>query len=435
MSEIYQKAYVTICASSAASDQKGFLSPRPEHCHRIKQVRPGQMDFWNTSKKIWMRQAINHFYDPSTDHLSTRAWAYQERLMSSRVLSYRADEVVWECRQACWHECGRSDNLRGYAANFQAADRGAFINALIGPLHHTFVNQFDYWHWIVIPEYTRRFLTYELDRLPALAALAEVFRSRTTQKYLAGLWDLSLLPGMTWRCVSFANGPTSMGRAPKRYRAPTWTWASVEGPIGYNNSVVGRKVQDVRSLAVISRANCKLSNERIATSSVIAGSATLSGPVLPATFLMEPDYDENKQFRGVTYSITFESPINSGDFPPPDFGLDQTFYPDAQLCSIKGRTSKFTRCKTDHNHAHAKIKGPVQCLLLYCYYEALAKDAHLHGPFMAMLGLVLSARKDNSYERIGLLEVYDRSSPRIDHSSPEHPWLKNLARGQEVTIV
>ena len=117
MEEIYRKAYLTIAASASPDNSTGLLTSRAFSSLNSP---------WGPTnpKYISIKSKIKHHSTPETDPLSTRAWAYQERLMASRILSYRPEEFVWECRQACWHECGLSADCSGYGAYLSTADRG-----------------------------------------------------------------------------------------------------------------------------------------------------------------------------------------------------------------------------------------------------------------------------------------------------------------------
>ncbi|OIW26971.1 hypothetical protein CONLIGDRAFT_635186 [Coniochaeta ligniaria NRRL 30616] len=72
-------------------------------------------------------------------------------------------------------------------------------------------------------------MTSGLDKLVAIAAVAETFQrlipiqERRRWRYLAGLWEQTLLRDLVW-------SPEHSGVLPARppYRAPSWSWASVD---------------------------------------------------------------------------------------------------------------------------------------------------------------------------------------------------------------
>jgi len=80
--------------------------------------------------------------------------------------------------------------------------------------------------WFKIVEtYTVRSLTFEKDRLPAIAGIAKVVGSLTGYSYKAGLWDEDLIRGLAWSVRSFING-LEVSRS-SDYVAPSWSWASI----------------------------------------------------------------------------------------------------------------------------------------------------------------------------------------------------------------
>jgi hypothetical protein len=57
--------------------------------------------------------------------------------------------------------------------------------------------------------------------------LQNVFRSRHKDEYLAGLWRKHLPSQLLWKIPSdHQTGPLVLA---KTYRAPSWSWASVDG--------------------------------------------------------------------------------------------------------------------------------------------------------------------------------------------------------------
>ncbi|KAK3381804.1 heterokaryon incompatibility protein-domain-containing protein [Podospora didyma] len=89
--------------------------------------------------------------------------------------------------------------------------------------HHS-----DIWAYIV-RRYTKLDLIFPSDKLPTIAAIAEDYsRSYRVTDYLAGMWKENFLHQCIWRRASKDEQRT---RRPAMYRAPSWTWASLDGPI------------------------------------------------------------------------------------------------------------------------------------------------------------------------------------------------------------
>ena len=83
------------------------------------------------------------------------------------------------------------------------------------------------WHR-VIEQYSSLSLTKQTDRLPALSGLA-IRSSPVLGEYLAGLWKHSLVSDLLWRINKLEHDIVR----PTEYIAPSWSWASVNGPVSF----------------------------------------------------------------------------------------------------------------------------------------------------------------------------------------------------------
>lgn len=105
---------------------------------------------------------------------------------------------------------------------------------------------YDEWYQAV-SAYTNRELTRPIDKLPALAGASSRFNVFLNDGYAAGIWGGDLPQGLLWSRRAFeavkldpsaarrpgvgGRGETS-GEANKGWRgAPSWSWASVDGPV------------------------------------------------------------------------------------------------------------------------------------------------------------------------------------------------------------
>lgn len=180
--------------------------------------------------------------------LFTRAWFLQERLMSPRILHFGAMELYWECDRGMVCEClAHNINRHDLVTRKQQTTACRLYSSLtrfsstenkLEPLQTAIedptqtsktasTSELDTWQKL-IEEYSRLLLTRETDRLPALSGIANTL----WKYYLAGIWT-SHLP----RCFYWTTDTTCnvFVRRPFEYRAPSFSWASIEGPINYYN--------------------------------------------------------------------------------------------------------------------------------------------------------------------------------------------------------
>jgi len=108
-----------------------------------------------------VRETFNHF-EALEEPLYSRAWTFQERLVSRSLLFYTSAEMVWECKNQHWCECGhpaaRTQDLpRRGPLDFYDTSNNAEDDVLL-----------EYWRQDIVEYYTGTKLTFGKDRLPAL---------------------------------------------------------------------------------------------------------------------------------------------------------------------------------------------------------------------------------------------------------------------------
>ena len=80
----------------------------------------------------------------------------------------------------------------------------------------------DEWH-VLIKRYMMRKTTRPSDRLAAIAGIAEKFRQKMSDnRYLCGLWLCDVVSSLAWKL-------DNVGVLNEASKAPSWSWASIEG--------------------------------------------------------------------------------------------------------------------------------------------------------------------------------------------------------------
>ena len=169
--------------------------------------------------------------DPLADEpLGQRAWAVQERILAPRSLYFTARKVYFLCCEDVTSDTDpysflEYNELVKFIVNTWAINGPALATS-------AFDLQLCSGKWLkVVEQYTHAQLSRESDKLVAIAGLAE-YMQRTwlgpTITYLAGLWSFELIDHLMWRRKLLLERPNA-------YRAPTWSWASVEGEVWWCN--------------------------------------------------------------------------------------------------------------------------------------------------------------------------------------------------------
>ena len=221
MCRYFESAYVTISAASSPDGSVPFLMERDAKW-RAQKFELICKD--GTSIDVFARQDFgssiaNHVEDPGP--LSSRAWVWQETLLSSRVLHYTMSELIWVCKSSMCAEDG-------------IIPRGIYFLSLPQQLKRCENEPEPYngWHNL-ISTYSSKKLTYESDRLPALSGVATKVQSLSQSEYLAGLWLNNLPLDLCWMVDYQLSDDLSTPAQliPAQYIAPSWAWSSVRGAI------------------------------------------------------------------------------------------------------------------------------------------------------------------------------------------------------------
>jgi hypothetical protein len=128
----------------------------------------------------------------------------------------------------------------------------------------------------MITQFTDCHLTYETDRLPAISGLARRMKPIFNCRYLAGLWELYLVPQLLWASYS-----SSKSKRTATYQAPTWSWASRIGKVvcKFSGNLPDQCIT-VRSVEVRTKDNHEMSQ-------VIYGCLRLTGTLIPSSLQLK----------------------------------------------------------------------------------------------------------------------------------------------------
>lgn len=158
---------------------------------------------------IYARKAIDHEITTScrtkphrhseenisvTFPLLSGAWGFQERLLATRAVHFTPSELVWQCQEARWCECGAVESAYYTSENNMLA---AFQECLLSN-ERTEATVRRMWREIV-KSYWRRRLTRGDDKLPALSGVARLLANATGDEYVAGLWKSMMPFDLLWR--------------------------------------------------------------------------------------------------------------------------------------------------------------------------------------------------------------------------------------------
>lgn len=208
MMDVYSGSVLTIAASDSRDSTGGCLpdasplerSPRNYGTTSIFPIKRRGTPEEMTAR---LQKSLPHMVQRG-NHLNTRGWTFQERILSSRIVHCMDVEMHWECRRSYKTQAGHEDVAS--PADISKSRRWA--------------------GWVV--DYSDRLFTYPSDRPAALYGAVRRHERMTGHKPLLGLWDATLARDLLWMRMGKRRTPPLDGM-------PSWTWLGCDTWIVPNN--------------------------------------------------------------------------------------------------------------------------------------------------------------------------------------------------------
>jgi hypothetical protein len=235
METVYANSHLNIAATAANNSQEGLFRPR------------NKGKFWPTEVVIMVKGASRQYlaYDPDVANsqleampLNRRAWVLQERFLSPRVLHFAETQLFWECHggESCEMFPRSIPPGEWPKTNHKSLDPRAFLERakrLHWPMDKVLSNSiYPYQIWAdTVSRYTQCGITKSEDKLVAISGIAKYISHLIDDEYLAGIWRSTIPKALLWYISTYHPAKEVPPFRPTPYRAPSWSWASVEGQI------------------------------------------------------------------------------------------------------------------------------------------------------------------------------------------------------------
>lgn len=410
MQDVYANAYLTIGVAVAASDKEGFLGPRTSCPTPLDFHFPGSQ-LQTQVAKLEVRQAIKHNRGHPLYH---RGWVLQERLLSKRIVFFEREELVWDCRNRRTCECLGLDN---YENESWGTERPISLAYRYSQRSHA--DLYGWWKYYVLEEYAKLALTFSKDRLPALSGLASKVARQTGDTYLAGLWQQDLLLGLLWSSQAPLNSPSPRAISPWEvdyskpslasliYRAPTWSWASIDGRISHSvRPDPGEEPLLLKHMNVLD-VRC-ITSGRDPTGAVADGHLKISCPVIKARININ-----NRPYRDkeAVYRLSFSCDrvrLRSDQYETP-----HCFTLDVPLVAIEHTNDSGLIEKTVwRSNPSQEVKDLVDNVIVRIAFITthLIPTDNRYNRYSLVLGP--SRRVPGAYERVGFWGYYNEMDAR-----------------------
>ncbi|KAK7433053.1 hypothetical protein QQZ08_000526 [Neonectria magnoliae] len=196
MADVYRDAYLVLGAATGVSDASGFLRPRKVQ-DTVKFESNLYLQLLPPPSRRWTLYDRNALDPLAAEPLSRRAWCLQERYLPRRSLQYGSHQMFWEC------ECIR------------ASEDGDVV-----------ARKDDYLKSLSDSGTAEESVFHRVDRDPG----SESENAKWMNWYqMSGKRNCSEHSRLTW-CRKAPD--QTFGRSDE-YVAPSWSWASVQGPVQF----------------------------------------------------------------------------------------------------------------------------------------------------------------------------------------------------------
>jgi hypothetical protein len=219
--------------------------------------------------------------------------------------------MSWTCPSADWYENEKNDGCQEDVN----ADKDWWLlrDTRISNSRRSFIwspqcLEFNSELWRdIVKEYTSRELSDPKDRLLAISGIATALGDISKDSYLAGLWLNDFPTALLWEIAS------PFDPKPPNYRAPSWSWASVDGLMAFPIDLDMDPDLKLHSYFVT------LAEASAPYGAVKAGYIEIMGRMRPARWnsnrrtLVDIDAENSVDFE----AITCTKPDNAEEIPEP----------------------------------------------------------------------------------------------------------------------
>ncbi|QGI71142.1 hypothetical protein CEK26_003479 [Fusarium fujikuroi] len=244
MLSIYANSYLTVAASKSKDQSEGLFSKTNPREYKTFEYTSGDISgqVMAFNLPIDNESGTSSYVSLPDEPLSDRAWALQERVLPCRTLLYTKQQMFFECSEGFRGEDGtvldwRFVNVHDMPDGLEGGKEAEDQEEEDDPK----ASLYQSWYsllWIYGP----RKLTEASDKLPAISGLAGIFAQRLNDEYVVGLWRSRLLEGLLWQSLEC--------RRVSEYRAPSWSWASMDGIPGLGVSAPYEEVARVLDVKI-----------------------------------------------------------------------------------------------------------------------------------------------------------------------------------------
>ncbi|KAF1840464.1 tol protein [Cucurbitaria berberidis CBS 394.84] len=234
---VYRNSHCNIAIADSPDSSYGAYRTRdPEDVVPVKYQPVTDSPFFG--RKSWVAVAKN-LWESELLHsdLYSRAWVFQERMLSPRILHFAKSQVFWDCPSLSACEtlpaglpqpmdsaAGPDRHWRGRLQEPEGSQEllAGAIDQSLGSFWKTAVGK-----------YSSCNLTKGKDKLKAFWGIAKLVRDALGTEYGEGLWEENLEDQLAWRVedCKLTERPNESLDVKFAREIPSWSWASMDGTV------------------------------------------------------------------------------------------------------------------------------------------------------------------------------------------------------------
>ncbi|KAH6956230.1 heterokaryon incompatibility protein-domain-containing protein [Fusarium avenaceum] len=289
MKDVYANADLTLSSLVARGCHEHLFHPRGSMT-----TRPIPFNIWTPKDKrpsweqnvihqyaVYPSLLINNDGDPAGfsggDNVAARApitsrgWVLQEQMLSTRMLYFGSNYILWECLCLATTDLDPSKIISPRTSGgLGTKARGKYaVQGVTYPADYYDSDDLRYQPWGIwqslLTSYTRRRLTKSSDRIPAFLAVSKALESSIGDEFIGGVWKgQKLLESLSWNVAKADD---------KQPKAPSWSWISVNQTIEFDCLRRGYGLAESTPLVTLVSFDVQTNHSQ----SHVSGSITLKG--------------------------------------------------------------------------------------------------------------------------------------------------------------
>lgn len=242
MGDYYWNSLLSIAAADSADSSQGLFAERDSaalypcatsfRCGSVR-GKAGVPKIMIVSIPSFVEHRPYHWIYGHKNVLDRRGWVLQERVLSTRILTFDRFQISFVCLHLHANECLPKGDLLGvfdWGTSTGSRLKYLFKRVAQGiPSNHRKIYIYQMRQaWLdIVKDYWSRDLTFDSDILPALSGLASRLNKQFSElgeedEYLAGMWKRDLGNSICWYVSHSSRRPRPT------HTAPSWSWASVK---------------------------------------------------------------------------------------------------------------------------------------------------------------------------------------------------------------